>query len=306
MKKTTWMYASLFLTVLIVAATGFLGCKSSDDARQSQKGEACQTTNDCAGGLSCIPIPSESIGVCVTSQFNIAKTAKSCKIIQCSSADDCCAAAPKPSIQCQQLAAECADAGSFSTFCTEYQDSCPTAPACDPSHYACNDGTCQFQCNTDTDCGGAEHCSGGQCVQCTQDSDCSDSFTCDTDNGTCQPPCTTDADCPAFNRCNNGQCQEGGCQSDRECVAATKNVQAKCDSSKDNGTCIIPCTTDLECGNPTEYSFYSCISNQCVYTGCDSDKECELYLNGGNDAGFTGTSGFGVTEHVECVDPSSK
>ncbi|MEO7110095.1 MAG: hypothetical protein ABI183_06630, partial [Polyangiaceae bacterium] len=76
--KKTWIYASLFLTVLIVAATGFLGCKSSDDVRQSQKGEACQTTNDCAGGLSCIPIPSESIGVCVTSQFNIAKTAKSC------------------------------------------------------------------------------------------------------------------------------------------------------------------------------------------------------------------------------------
>ena len=56
---------------------------------------------------------------------------------------------------------------------------------------------------------------------------------------------------------------------------------------------------------PTAYSFYSCINSQCVYVGCDSDKECELYLNGGNDAGFTGTSGFGTTEHVECVDKTN-
>ena len=304
MKKTTLMYGSLLLTVLLVTAFGFLGCKSSNDTRQSQKGEACQTTNDCSSGLSCIPLPGESIGACVTSQFNISPTAKECKIIQCSQASDCCPTVAPQSPQCTTLKNECADGGVGSESCTLYQEECPVQTACDPSHYACNNGTCQFQCNTDTDCGG-EHCSGGQCVQCAQDSDCANGDTCDTDNGTCQPPCTLDSDCPAFNTCNsNGQCQESGCTTDRECIASTRNVQAHCDSSQNNGTCIIPCQTDLECGNPTDYSFYSCIKNQCVYVGCDNDKECELYLNagGGTDAGF---SGLGANEHVQCVDKPS-
>jgi len=299
MKKSTLTYAALLLAVLIVTALGFLGCKSSDDVRTSRKGEACQTTNDCSGGLSCVPVPGESIGVCVTSQFNISTTAKECKIIQCSAPEDCCAAQPAPSPTCVALKNECADAGAGSVYCSDYQSECPVT-TCDASHYACNSGSCQYQCNTDSDCGGSEHCSGGQCVQCAQDSDCASGDTCDTTNGTCQPPCASDGDCPAFNRCNNGQCQESGCQTDRECVAATRNVEAKCDSSQNGGTCIIPCQTDLECGNPKDYNFYSCVNSQCVYVGCQSDKDCELYLTGGSDSGLS--SSLGVNEHVECVD----
>ncbi|MEO8801336.1 MAG: hypothetical protein ABI551_25830 [Polyangiaceae bacterium] len=300
MQKHSSVYGSLIIAFIGVSIAGFVGCKSSDDFRQSRKGEACQVTNDCTSGLSCVPVPGESIGTCVTSEFKISKTAKSCKIIECQEATDCCPAQAPESAQCKTLAAECADGGTDSYYCTDYQEQCPTQ-TCDSSRYACNDGSCQYQCSTDSDCGG-QKCSGGQCVQCVGDSDCSNGDTCD--NGVCQPPCQSDGDCPAFNRCgDDGQCVESGCKTDRECVAATRNVEAHCDQGA--GQCIVPCQTDLECGNPKDYNFYSCIENQCVYVGCDSDKDCELYLTGGSDAGISsGTSLGGTTHHVECVDPN--
>jgi len=87
---------------------------------------------------------------------------------------------------------------------------------------------------------------------------------------------------------------ESGCQTDRECIAATRNVEATC--GKD-GKCVVACQTDLECGNPKDYSFYSCISGQCTYVGCASDKECELYM---------GSSGTGSQGRVVCRDKVAK
>jgi hypothetical protein len=71
---------------------------------------------------------------------------------------------------------------------------------------------------------------------------------------------------------------------DRECVLATKNVEATCKSGK----CSVPCQSDIECGSPTNYRFFSCIDHECVYTGCDSDKDCEVALTGGSDASTGG------------------
>jgi hypothetical protein len=106
----------------------------------------------------------------------------------------------------------------------------------------------------------------------------------------------SDGDCPAFNRCNNGGCVESGCQTDRECVAYTRHVDATCGG---DGKCIVPCQTDLECGNPADYSFYSCISGSCTYTGCSTDKDCELswYYTHGFDAGVPGSH-----SHFSCRD----
>ena len=113
-------------------------------------------------------------------------------------------------------------------------------------------------------------------------------------SGTCQAPCQTDGDCAGFNRCLAGKCIESGCQTDRECVAATRNVEATCGT---DGKCIVPCQTDLECGNPKSYSFFSCIQNQCLYTGCQSDKDCRLLLTGASDAGT-----LPAKQHVVCRD----
>ena len=47
----------------------------------------------------------------------------------------------------------------------------------------------------------------------------------------------------------------------------------------------MPCETDLECGSPTNFSFFACIDKQCTYVGCESDKDCRLFFTGPSDAG---------------------
>jgi hypothetical protein len=258
--------AFLFLAVGAAAATG---CKSSDSssARLSQRGEECQTTADCSGSLSCVPRPNNAGGgICVDGQFNVSPTAKVCAVIECSQASDCC---PTPPTSCPTYQQECSQG--IQSACTEYQTLCTCAS--NPSHWSCNNGSCKTQCSTNADCGIGQ-CTNGQCVQCTDDSMCQNGDVCN--NNICTPPCMSDTDCSSFNRCTNGKCVASGCASDRECIAATKNVTAVCKSN----TCVVPCQTDLECGNPDNYNFYSCIKNQCIYVGCQTDKECQLYLGG--------------------------
>lgn len=238
--------------VKILLASMFLmgGCKSSDPStRLAAKGEACRTTADCGGSLSCVPSAGAGGGgICVTGEFHVATTAKECVLVQCAVPADCC---PKG------------------------------ATTCDATRYTCTNGTCgTVQCTSDSQCFGGK-CAGGVCQECTTNANCLAGETCQS--GRCQPPCSTDSECPSFNRCVNNACVDSGCQSDRECVAATRNVEATCKEGK----CSVPCQTDLECGNPKDYSFYSCISGQCTYVGCVNDKECELYLNktGGTGGG---------------------
>ncbi len=289
MKKHS-LSVSVLVTVLgvgLLAGTVF-GCKSSDAAapRVSRKGEACQTTNDCAAALSCVPLTNGTGGICVTGEFHVAPTAKECAVIECAVPSDCC---PTPASNCTQLAQQCAqfgDAGTGDFYCEEYKRLCK----CDGSKFSCTNGSCKSQCSTDADCFGAK-CTSGKCVQCTDNAQCAGISGTTCVNNSCQGPCTTDSDCPSFNRCTSGACVESGCLTDRECVAATKNVEATCVADK----CVVPCQTDLECGNPKSYSFHSCINSQCVYVGCDSDKDCELYLNGGSDAGNGGSK-----SHIVC------
>lgn len=248
------------------------------------------STDDCSAGLSCLPAPGGGGGVCVTGEFKVSQTAKECAIIQCTQSIDCC---PTPPATCPQLAAACADGGGSPSACAQYNALCK----CDALRYDCTEGRCRARCNIDSECGGTLRCSGGKCVECVDDSTCATGFTCI--NGACQAPCQGDGDCPAFNRCAAGKCVESGCQTDRECVAATRNVEATCGT---DGKCIVPCQTDLECGNPKAYNFYSCINRQCVYVGCASDKDCLLYYTGFSDAGIANPNG---KTHVLCRDKAT-
>jgi hypothetical protein len=294
---------ALFVGAFAVTLGGMavvVACNSSTQqtqpARVSRKGEACQTTNDCASGLNCIPASSGG-GVCVVSEFNVSKTAKSCDVIECEIADDCCTNTVSNPTECDMFKAQCADAGMNPSnfYCMEYQSLC----TCDTTKLTCENGHCKSHCNLDSDCTkiGFPRCSGGTCVECDSDSQCNagEGFYCDNSTGSCQPPCQTDGDCPSFNRCTNARCVQGTCQTDRECIAATRNVQATC---RTDGTCVVPCQTDLECGSPMNYTFQSCLDGYCQYTGCQDDKECALYFSHGTDASVS----FGSHSHIVCRD----
>jgi Cys-rich repeat protein len=286
---------------LTVALTG--GCSSKSDPpvvnvivatdggttelppRPAGKGEACRTTADCVAPFVCVPSSSTSSlggGVCGTGVFPVKPSAKQCLQVQCRLSSDCCG----QDGTCQQYEYECqlnptGPDGGPSTYCDWV------------SHYVCDDtaAACKMTCDPNqTDAGaGAFRCpfptavcsSAGFCVQCATSDHCPRGQVCT--NGRCATDkgCVSDAECPGFSRCQSGACVPSGCKTDRECVAATKNVEATCK----NGACIIPCATDLECGSPTNYRLISCVNGQCTNTGCDSDKDCELFQTGGADAG---------------------
>lgn len=283
---------SLLLGVGACALVAAAGCK--DDAATpsrvlSRKGEACNVTNDCAEGLACVPVPGGSIGVCTVGQFKIAETAKECALLECKTATDCC---PPLSANCLFLQSSC-QAGNQNS-CTTFNSTC----RCDTNIHACEQNKCVTNCTLDTECLtslSGRKCVGGRCAQCALDVECATGQTCL--NGTCRSPCETDGDCAGFARCIAGRCIESGCQTDRECVAATRNVEATCGT---NGKCKVPCQTDLECGSPRDYAFFSCLRNECVYTGCQTDKDCRLLFTGPSDA-----STLGPNERVVCRDRTS-
>jgi hypothetical protein len=323
--KRSWVASGIILAGLVLALSSN-GCSDDDEnndmaTRTGKKGEVCQTTRDCAPGLACIPrvvgssgtssggssVILGSGGTCVVGVFNVAPTGKECAITQCDTVDDCCKSFGIGTSQyCQSQKELCEGPNANDTICDNYRQAC----VCDTNRFTCDAaGKCQSKCIDDTNCtglgpnGARGKCVGGQCGECSADTDCKvlgDDQTCV--NAKCQPPCKTDGDCEGFDRCVAGKCIEGGCQSSRECIASTRNVEATCGT---DGKCIVPCQTDLECGNPNGYSFFSCINNQCTYTGCSSDKDCRLYYEGVAD-GFSSSSSsggiFGTTRHYTCRD----
>lgn len=277
----------LVLALAFVLGASSNGCSDDDLApsRVSRRGEACQVTSDCADGLSCLPIPGGAGGLCVTGVFRIEPTGKECAIVECAVDSDCCATSPT---DCAQLLALCrADAGLPSAdACDSYERLC----TCDRGLRACSFGKCISKCSDDFECtssASGRRCAGGTCVGCAFEEDCPPGQPCL--NGKCTPPCAADGDCTGFDRCVEGKCLPSGCLTDRECVASTRKVDARCGT---NGRCIVPCQTDLECDNPTAYSFFACIRNECTYVGCESDKDCRLLL--------AGDGGLVSKQHVVC------
>jgi len=332
MNKSTLSTAAAFVTALatIAMTAAIVNCDKDDKATSTpaqvaHKGEACQSTNDCAPGLACLPL-AEAIntsssstvslgsgGICVLGVFSVAQTAKECAIIECQAATDCCANPPDSCTALKQSCDLSVDAGfPNNSACTTYTQEC----VCDPAQHDCQNGQCVTKCINDSTCtltGVGGKCLGGVCGSCSSDDDCTKT---NANNlcvsGKCQPKCQGDGDCANFDRCVGGKCTPGACQTDRECIAYSKNVEATCGT---DGKCIVPCQTDLECGNPKDYGFYSCVGGKCTYMGCGNDKDCELALRGttqqvltiptGTSSGSSGTSGSNISsskEHIVCRD----
>jgi hypothetical protein len=280
----------------------------SEEFRFARKGEACETTNNCAPGLACMP-QSSGISICVLGAFSVAQTAKECALVECTTAQDCCP--PPPSTCANDLVTCLADAGITSqSACARYNAQC----VCDTARRDCEQSKCVTKCSDNTECtssGTGRFCSGGKCVACSTDNDCggtgSTRFKCIS--GQCEPPCKGDGDCPGFERCVNEICVESGCVTNRECVAFTRNVEATCGTDR---KCIVPCQTDLECGNPKGYTFFSCVQGQCLFMGCETDKDCRLLFGStsssssssstSSTSSSSSTGGIGGTTHVVCRD----
>ncbi|MBI5534400.1 MAG: hypothetical protein HY898_16875 [Deltaproteobacteria bacterium] len=269
-----------FVFGMMVASTMILACSSDKGADApapllSRKGESCEVRNDCDPGLACVN------QICITSEFNVAPNANGCDIIECTQPQDCC---PEMSSSCQQYEQSCKNGDNYA--CQQFDQYCK----CDAGSWNCDNGKCMpnLSCAQNKPCPGYLFCDVGQgkCVECLGQSDCDTSKTCVANR--CVNKCNLDSDCPLFNRCENQQCVDSGCKTDRECMAATKNASAFCVA----GTCHQPCQSNIECGNPEKaFNFQACILGQCTYLGCESDKECELFL---------GEQGDGKHKQVVC------
>lgn len=219
----------------------------------SGRGESCRWRNDCQGGLACVN------NICTLNDFNVAMTAKSCDLIECTADGDCCGELPS---FCVDLQAQCEAGDTFA--CSQFDDNC----VCND---ACVENRCVFRCTTDSDCVGGT-CAGGTCVDCTTDDDCFGDQVCDT--GSCVSGCSSTRDCPYLHACQEGRCVETGCTNARECIALTGNPRALCVDAE----CTSPCTNDAEC-NGGSYRFQDCIDGSCVYVGCETDEECRIFLD---------------------------
>lgn len=231
----TWIFL-----LSLVALNAVVAC---DDGPQliepdtkSKRGESCSATNDCDKGLVCMGL------ACVPDSYPIAKSAKTCYRIECTTTNDCC-----------------------SRFNITDTDLCTQT-------YECRQESCEFvqtQCTDDTACG-INFCVGGTCVACRTDTDCAETATCL--NNSCVPRCTVDGNCGAFQSCVAGACQYTGCKTDRECIHESGNPMSKCvDTEEPNiKDCRLPCTSDAAC--PARQI---CDSNgACAPIGCDTDGDC--------------------------------
>lgn len=280
----------IFLLTALASAALLGAC----DMKNGGHGENCEARNDCRRGFACVN------WVCVKDDFPISiESGKDCVLIDCETTADCCGDRPT------STPAKCAER---ERFCTPLVDSCTQNMYC-TGEAQCGEGTCVGSgacsnngnvCMTNEDCAGVCDITLGQCAgtsaPCGEDADCSGGV-CAGFAGTCN--CTNPEYDPSHAICNDRDCDEVCdlvCNSARRCVAETLCEDDSdcpgsqhCDSvghcvqcledshcSDDErctlGRCEAPCTKNEHCG-----IFEACESGDCVYVGCQTDRECVLF-----------------------------
>lgn len=146
------------------------------------------------------------------------------------------------------------------------------------SGYACVSGVCTApddQCFDQAQCGASDKCAAGKCTpECTQDSDCTGGYTCDTTKGICSnaaKSCTITNDCggptevcvdgACVPRSNGGSCASGDDWVENGCIPSQK--------------ASFLCNTDgmLGDGQPGDCANGSiCLHHGC-YISCDAPNQ---------------------------------
>ena len=307
--------------LVAVSALGLQGC--SKDAQKVQpetrgkRGETCLARNDCDTGLACLG------GICAKNEFNIDVTAKQCTRVECDKTEDCCGdKATEAPPKCADRNAICEQANAQIPGCTP--TNCTTATAATVCGAGtCKPGTCTggttpgATCETVADCARdtcnllTSFCTINTTTSCFNDTYCPGSTascsprTCDCVNPLYNPndPICSDTECDdiCLLRCQDSLCLEDkSCKTDAQCLAlgfqicdAGRCVECKksseCDKDQGetcvDGLCHKPCQVNEECP-----LFEACVDGDCVYAGCNDDRECILAASRGLQ-GVGGTNG---------------
>jgi hypothetical protein len=317
------------LSLVAVSALGLQGC--SKDAQKVQpetrgkRGETCLARNDCDTGLACIN------NTCAKNEFNLDVTAKHCIREECQETADCCGdkvtEAPAKCDGRHEICEVPTITGCVATSCTS--DATCNGGTCRP-------GTCQgtYQVSTST-CQVAADCPKNVCVtpagsvtgSCAlSGSFCDAANPCATYTATCSArtcncqnpvyntsdPICTDPDCEdiCLLRCQDNLCREDkSCKTDAQCVALGFQVcdggrcvectqPSDCDEENDetceSGMCVKPCKVNEECP-----LFEACVKGDCVYQGCNDDRECILAAS----RGLQGVGGSSNAQAAGADDP---
>jgi len=302
----------------------FVGCSKNAQKvvpeTRGKRGESCLARNDCETGLACLG------NICAKNEFNVDVTAKQCVRSECKEDSDCCGdRATEAPAKCKDRNAICDAATRTIPGCV--QTTCASDATCGGGK--CNPGVCTLagmtesgvMCATAADCKRdtcvASVCtvSGYACTVATQATDClyySYSPTCSTRLCNCTNPLymptdkiCTDPDCEdiCLLRCEDSLCvQDRSCKTDNDCVTAglaktcdggrcvectvDKDCDVKNDETCEKGVCHKPCEQNEECG-----LFEECQKGDCVYVGCQSDRECILAASRGAQTGNNNGSG---------------
>jgi hypothetical protein len=294
----------------------------------SLRGEACQSTAQCAAGLACVQTGSfGSTGVCDIASFGLSAnaTGKTCTG-ECSVASDCCELPVNVTVNgivyhhCNDIlnqviggaVANCAglaagDSTAVGVGCFYYQTYCGT---CTTANWTCTNNQCIY---------GATCMASGTVIQgCAPMTRTGRSLvgTCTTTGtpGTCSPPpgaCSANADCagkaytpapgigatsnicraPGATGTTDCVCQAGGCY-----LLCTKDLDCAkgytCDTAKSLCKSVGSCTADYQCAQSMRDVRSTCSNGACT-APCSTDLDCSLA--GGTGGHFTGSVCVGAT-----------
>ena len=107
----------------------------------------------------------------------------------------------------------------------------------------------------------------------------------------CLTQCEVAADCDLYNgqytvydanhySCTGGGCVWLGCNSDAECAQLQAGYKCHPQPFTDFKSCVPSCSSNLDCslvaaGTLYDTDNYECAEGACVFTGCNTDSECQ-------------------------------